>query len=136
MKNLETQRMILRVWKPEDAEDLYLYAFTRVKVDGKYKDTPYSLDGNSPKWPGMKWTTTEGKWYKHVMKPELKEIYIIFNIGSNKTQTQDIYLTENPCYLWNEGCYKAVVDRDCDGEPDEPFIEGIEMVESKVKNTN
>jgi len=29
-----------------------------------------------------------------------------------------------------------VVDRDCDGEPDEPFIEGIEMVESKVKNNN
>lgn len=126
----------VRFLKPDNWEDLYLYAFTRVKVDGKYKDTPYSLDGKNAKWPGMKWTTMEGKWYKHVMKPELKEIYIIFNIGSNKTQTQDIYLTENTCYLWNEGCYKAVVDRDCDGEPDEPFIEGIEMVESKVKNNN
>ena len=126
----------VRFIKPAQWEDLYLYAFTRVKVDGKYKDTPYSLDGKSAKWPGMKWTTTEGKWYKHVMKPEVKEIYVIFTEGNKKPQTQDIYLTENTCYLWNEGCHKAVIDRDCDGEPDEPWIEGIEVIENKVKNNN
>ena len=117
--------------KPADWTDLYLYAFTRVKVEGKYKDTPYSLDGKSPVWPGMKWTTTDGNWYVHTMKPELKEIYIIFTEGKNKPQTQDIYLTENTCYLWNPGCRKAVIDADCDGQAEE----GIEeIIDNSSKN--
>lgn len=117
--------------KPEEWEDLYLYAFTRVKVDGKYKDTPYSLDGKSPKWPGMKWTTTEGQWYVHTMNPELKEIYVIFTEGNKKPQTQDIYLTENTCYLWNPNCGKAVVDANCDGVIDEGLEE---IVDNSIKN--
>jgi hypothetical protein len=118
--------------KPEAWTDLYLYAFTRVKVDGKYKDTPYSLDGKSPKWPGMKWTTTEGQWYVHTMNPDLKEIYVIFTEGNKKPQTQDIYLTENTCYLWNPNCGKAVVDANCDGVIDE----GIEEIIDASKKEN
>ncbi len=103
--------------KPEEWETLYLYAFTRVKVGTKYKDTPYSLDGKSAKWPGMKWTTmdAEGKWYVHTMPDDIKEIYIIFTEGDKKPQSQDIFVDENTCYLWNADCGRAVVDHDCNG---------------------
>lgn len=123
--------LTVKFQKPDGWEDLYLYAFTRVKVGSKYKDTPYSLDGKSPQWPGMKWTTMDGTWYTHTMKPELKEIYVIFTEGKNKPQTQDIYLTENTCYLWNPDCGKAVVDENCDGL----FDEGIEeIIDNSQKN--
>ncbi len=109
---------ISHAWK-----DLYLYAFTRVKVGSKFKDTPYSLDGKSPKWPGMKWTTTETdakgvQWHTWTMKDDIKEIYVIFTEGDKKPQTQDIYLTENMCYIWNPSCRRAVEDPDCDGVAD------------------
>ena len=112
----------VRFAKPEEWTDLYLYAFTRVKVGSKFKDTPYSLDGKSPKWPGMKWTTTEEEngvlWHTWTMKPEVKEIYVIFTEGKDKPQTQDIYLAENTCYIWREECKKAVVSPFCDGTND------------------
>ncbi len=126
--------------KPADWEDLYLYAFTRVmKTSSQYVDTPYSLDGGSAKWPGMKWTTTDGKWYTYTMReviPEGTDFYIIFNAGMNKSQSQDIFIAENTCYLWSDVCYRAVVDADCDGEPDEPWTEGIEVIENQVKNNH
>lgn len=114
--------------KPEEWETLYLYAFTRVKSGNQYIDTPYSLDGNSPKWPGMKWTQRDGQWYVHTMKPEVKEIYVIFTEGDKKPQTQDIFLDENTCYLWNPECYKAVVDADCNGI----WEEGVENVAAET----
>lgn len=126
--------------KPADWEDLYLYAFTRVmKTSSQYVDTPYSLDGGSAKWPGMKWTTTDGKWYTYTMReviPEGTDFYVIFNAGMNKSQSQDIFIAENTCYLWSDVCYRAVVDADCDGEPDEPWTEGIEVIENQVKNNH
>ena len=121
--------------KPEDWEDLYIYAFTRVKLGNKVIDTPYALDGKTSKWPGIKWTQKEGEWYTYTLPSELKEIYIIFNIGSNKTQTQDIFVDENTCYLWNPSCRQAVVDANCDGEPDTPWEEGIEqLIDNSNKN--
>ncbi len=105
--------------KPEEWEDLYLYAFTRVKVGNQYKDTPYALDGKNSKWPGMKWTQTDGQWHTHTMKDEIKEIYVIFTEGDKKPQTQDLFLDENTCYLWNPDCWKAVKDSNCDGQRDE-----------------
>lgn len=101
--------------KPEEWTDLYLYAFTRVKVGGKYKDTPYALNGGSSKWPGMKWTTMDGDWYTFTMPDDIKEIYVIFTEGDKKPQTQDIYLAEDACYLWNPECRKAVLSPNCDG---------------------
>ena len=127
--------------KPEDWEDLYLYAFTRVmKTSSQYKDTPYPLvEGQSAAWPGMKWTTKNGDWYTHTMReviPEGTDFYIIFNAGMNKSQSQDIFLTENTCYLWSDVCYRAIVDANCDGEPDEPepWIEGYEVIENQNNN--
>ena len=120
--------------KPEEWETLYLYAFTRVKVGTKYKDTPYSLDGKSPKWPGMKWTTmdAEGKWYVHTMPDDIKEIYIIFTEGDKKPQSQDIFVDENTCYLWSADCGRAIVDDDCDGvDP-----EGLEQVIDNSKKNH
>ena len=120
--------------QPEDWTDLYIYAFTREKKGGKYVDTPYSLDGKPAKWPGIKWTQTEGVWHTYTMPAELKEIYVLFNAGLNKAQTQDIYVDENTCYLWNPSCKQAVVDANCDGEPDSPWEEGIEEILIKEKN--
>ena len=65
------------------------------------------------------------------MNPELKEIYVIFTEGNKKPQTQDIYLTENTCYLWNPNCGKAVVDANCDGVIDEGLEE---IVDNSIKN--
>ena len=125
--------LTVKFQKPEEWEDLYLYAFTRVKAGGKFKDTPYSLDGNSPKWPGMKWVQKDGEWYTHTMKDDIKDIYVIFTEGDKKPQTQDIYLAENTCYLWNGDCGKAVVDSDCDGKMDDGSEhKGIEDVEHDV----
>ena len=117
--------------KPEAWETLYLYAFTRKKVGSKFVDTPYPLDGNAAnkKWPGMKWVTTEGGWYTYTMPADIHEIYVIFTEGDKKPQTQDIFLTENTCYLWNPDCKKAVVDANCDAVMDE----GIEEVSQKSK---
>ena len=120
--------------QPEDWTDLYIYAFTREKKGGKYVDTPYSLDGKPAKWPGIKWTQTEGVWHTYTMPAELKEIYVLFNAGLNKAQTQDIYVDENTCYLWNPSCKQAVVDANCDGEPDSPWEEGFEQIMINEKN--
>ncbi|MCR5049969.1 MAG: chitobiase/beta-hexosaminidase C-terminal domain-containing protein [Paludibacteraceae bacterium] len=112
--------------KPEAWADLYLYAFTRVKVGSKYKDTPYALDGQNAKWPGMKWTSKEGEWYTHTMNADVKEIYVIFTEGDKKPQSQDIYLDEDACYVWNSDCGKAVRDMDCDGQ-----LQAIEQAETE-----
>ena len=120
--------LTVRFMKPEEWETLYLYAFTRVKVGNKYKDTAYALDGNAAykKWPGMPWTTMDGDWYTYTMPEDIKEIYVIFTEGNNKPQTQDIFLTEDACYVWNPDCWRAVLDPECEGS----FIQGIEDVET------
>lgn len=117
--------MTVRFMQPADWENVYLYAFTRTKVGSKFKDTPYAIDGKAAnaKWPGMKWTTTDAQgWHTYTFPADIKEIYVIFNIGSNKTQTQDIYLDEDACYVWNPGCYKAVWDNDCDGITEDAIV--------------
>ena len=120
--------------KPKEWTDLYLYAFTRKKISGKVIDTPYPLDGNAAnkKWPGMKWVTTEGGWYTYTLPSDIQEIYVIFTEGKDKPQTQDIFLYENTCYLWNPDCKKAVVDANCDGV----IEEGIEDIIDASKKDN
>lgn len=114
--------------KPEEWEKLYIYAFTRTIQGGQYKDTPYALDGVHSKWPGIEWTNKEGQWYSYTMPDNLKEIYVIFNLGSNKGQTQDIFLYEDACYLWNPDCWRAVLDKDCNGIGEES-VENTEIPE-------
>ncbi len=121
--------MTVKFIKPEEWETLYIYAFTRVKVGNKYKDTPYALDGVHSKWPGIQWTQRDGQWYTYTMPAELKEIYVIFTEGDKKPQTQDIFLDEDACYLWNPDCWRAVLDADCNGI----WEEGVEQV---IDNTN
>ena len=116
--------MTVKFVKPEEWETLYIYAFTRVKVGNKYKDTPYALDGVHSKWPGIAWTQTDGIWHTFTMPEELKEIYVIFTEGDKKPQTQDIFLDENACYVWNPDCWRAVLDTDCDGT----IEEGLEQI--------
>lgn len=115
----------VKYMKPEEWENLYLYAFTRVKVGGTYKDTAYPLDGkeSNTHWPGMKWTTKDGDWYTYTLADDVKEIYVIFTEGNQKPQTQDIFLTENTCYVWNADCYRAVVSPNCDGKIDDSAVE-------------
>ena len=139
-KEPQTGPITVNFIKPRDWEKLYLYAFTRVKVNNKYKDTPYSLDGNSPKWPGMEWTTTttinDSIWHTWTMSEQIKadvkdkDFYVIFTEGENKPQTQDIYLTESTCFVWRADCGKAVVSPDCDG------ASGIEEIIAETINNN
>jgi hypothetical protein len=129
-KEPQTGPITVNFIKPREWEKLYLYAFTRIKADNKYKDTPYSLDGKTSKWPGMEWTTTitlnDSVWHTWTMSEEIKkdladnkkDFYVIFTEGENKPQTQDIYLTESTCFVWRADCGKAVVSPDCDGTSD------------------
>jgi hypothetical protein len=71
----------------------------------------------------MEWKTKQDNWYIHTMPADIKEIYVIFTEGDKKPQTQDIFLNENTCYLWNKNCYKAVVDANCNGIWDEAIDE-------------
>lgn len=123
----------VRYIKPEEWEDLYIYAFTRRVENGRNIDKAYALDGKTTAWPGIKWTTKDGDWYTYTMPADLKEIYVIFNEGKTsvkKAQTQDIFLYENACYVWNEECWRAVLDVDCDG-----FVEGLEeIIDNSKKN--
>ena len=116
----------VRFLKPYEWSDLYIYAFTRVKVGNKYKDTPYALDGKTVKWPGVKWTTTEvindSVWHTWTMKEDVKEIYVIFTEGNRKPQTQDIFLTENSCFVWRAECRRAVLNPLCDGEDEQTAL--------------
>ena len=75
----------------------------------------------------MKWTTKNGEWYTFTFPDDVSEIYVIFTEGNQKPQTQDIYLAENACYVWNADCRKAVISPNCDGQTDDP-IEGIEDI--------
>lgn len=124
--------LTVRFVKPEEWEELYLYAFTREKVGNKYKDTAYPLDGNAAykKWPGRPWTEMDGIWHTYTMPEEVKEIYVIFTAGNQKPQTQDIFLTEDACYVWNPDCWRAVLDVDCDGTRPE----GIEQTQAEIAN--
>ena len=115
--------LTVRFVKPDEWETLYLYAFTRVKVGGQYKDTPYALDGKNSKWPGMEWKTKQDNWYIHQMPADIKEIYVIFTEGDQKPQSQDIFMDEDACYLWNPECWRAVQDKNCDGAMDEGIEE-------------
>ncbi|MBO4690179.1 MAG: hypothetical protein J5621_04825, partial [Paludibacteraceae bacterium] len=74
----------------------------------------------------MKWTTKDGEWYTHTMNADVKEIYVIFTEGDKKPQSQDIFLDENACYMWNSDCGKAVLDVDCDGQ-----VQAVEQVEAE-----
>ncbi len=124
----------VRFVKPQEWEQVYLYAFTRVKVGNKYKDTPYALDGKTTKWPGMLWTQTEVindvEWHTWTMKEDVKEIFVIFTEGNRKPQTQDIFLTENTCYVWRAECRRAVVDDTCDGVDDGTGIKELDAMQN------
>lgn len=123
----------VRYLKPEDWEELYIYAFTRRVENGRNIDTPYKLDGKTSKWPGIKWTTKKDGWFTYTMPESLKEIYVIFNAGEKKPQTQDIFLYEDACYVWNPDCWRAVLDQNCDGVVEE---EGIEVIIDQSKEDN
>lgn len=114
----------IKFMKPEKWETLYLYAFTRVKVGGRNKDTHYSLDGGTGEWPGMPWTNKQGDWYVHTLPADIHELYIIFTEGMKKDQSQDIFIDENTCYVWNDDCKQALISPNCDGKTPVEEIEG------------
>ncbi len=141
-KEPQTTALTVRFIKPHDWAECCLYAFTRVKVGTKFKDTAYPLNGDKKNtvWPGMKWTTFETQIdpktgeidsvYTFTFPEDIKDIYVIFNIGSNRTQTQDINLIEDMCYYWNNDCRKAVATETC--SKDEPIV-GLQQVKMKSK---
>jgi len=138
----------VRFIKPHDWQEVGLYAFTRVKRPGQAdKDTEQSLDGKSSKWPGMLWTTFEKQGedsvYYYTLDAKWKEIYVIFNnhVSSaeekvkKKIQTQDIYLTENTCYIWNPTCKKGVVSPNCTSEDPTGWEDIVDNSEFRIQNS-
>ena len=123
-KEPQVGAITVRFMQPEDWEQVYIYAFTRVKSGTRYVDTPFIIGENGKtEWPGKKWTTKdENGWLFYTFPEELKEFYVIFNIGSNKKQTKDLLIMEDVCYIWNNEIYRAVVSPNCDGKTDETGI--------------
>ncbi len=63
-------------------------------------------------WPGTEWTAKdENGWLYHVFEQGTIEVNVIFNNGT--AQSQDIYVDEDVCYIWDEENQQAVIDPEC-----------------------
>jgi len=130
LKPFQQGEIYVNFFKPEDWAKVHIYAFTRKKVGRKMVDTPFltwTKDGvQTTKWPGPEWTETAvsgidpngSYWYmfNNLQEPLVgKELYVIFNIGSSRVQTQDILVDGDMCYIWNETKWRAQEDPLCLG---------------------
>lgn len=106
----QTTPLVVKFWKPNTWDKVYFYAFTRGT-----KDVPIDLDGKgSNTWPGMLWTTKDADdWYIYTFSPEYKEVYAIFNAGSGKEQSADLYVDRDVCYYWDSFIKSAQISSDC-----------------------
>ena len=76
----------------------------------------YAWDMNSTpllgEWPGTPWDTKdENDWLYYIFDASIREVNVIFNNGT--VQSQDIYVDEDVCYVWDEESKKAVLDPEC-----------------------
>lgn len=94
-KEPQTSPITVRFYKPASWTKVYLYSWS---LDGK---TQYN-----GKWPGKELTEPENGWYAFTFDAEVKEVNFIFNAGSGKDQTSDLYTDEDACYSWQNGAEK------------------------------
>lgn len=98
-KEPQTTPITVRFYKPASWSKVYLYAWSATD------ETTYL-----GKWPGTELTASADGWYSYQFDAALKEVNFIFNAGSGKDQTADLYTDEDVCYAWENGAEKLVAD--------------------------
>ena len=92
----------------------------------------YAWDMNSTpllgEWPGTPWDTKdENDWLYYIFDTSIREVNVIFNNGT--AQSQDIYVDEDVCYVWDEETKKAILDPECS----ETDVDNISMTNPATK---
>ena len=81
---------------------MYLYSW----VSSGTTETKYT-----GKWPGTELTQQNANgFYFYQFDAAIKEVNFIFNGGSGKEQTSDLWTDEDVCYVWSAGAEKLQPD--------------------------
>ena len=98
-KEPQTTPIIVSFYKPASWAKLYLYAWT---------GSTTTILG---KWPGTELTLQNANgFYFYQFDATIKEVNFIFNGGSGKEQTSDLWTDEDVCYVWSAGAEKLQPD--------------------------
>ncbi len=63
--------------------------------------TPEGVNLFTKGWPGQQLTDPDGdNWYEYTFSEEIKDVWFIFNCGSNQCQTDNLRTDEDVCYSW------------------------------------
>ena len=101
-KEPQTTPIIVSFYKPASWSKVYLYSWTTSGT----KTTQHT-----GKWPGTELTVTnDNGFHYYQFDATLKEVNFIFNAGSGKDQTSDLWTDENVCYMWSGGAEKKLPD--------------------------
>ncbi len=101
-KEPQTTPIIVSFRKPPTWEKVYLYSWT---ISGT-KTTEHT-----GKWPGTELTVTNSNGYHYYQfDASLTEVNFIFNAGSGKEKTSDLWTDEDVCYIWSGGAEKKLSD--------------------------
>ena len=98
-KEPQTTPIIVSFYKPASWAKVYLYAWT---------GSTTTILG---KWPGTELTLQNANgFYFYQFDATIKEVNFIFNGGSGKEQTSDLWTDEDVCYVWSAGAEKLLPD--------------------------
>ena len=101
-KEPQTTPIIVSFLKPDSWTKIYLYSWTTSGT----KTAEYT-----GKWPGTELTVTNSNGYHYYQfDATLREVNFIFNAGSGKEQTSDLWTDEDVCYIWSGGAEKKQAD--------------------------
>lgn len=101
-KEPQTTPIVVAFYKPASWEKVYLYAWTG-------EGTAVTM--YTGKWPGTELTQTNADgFYFYQFDATVKEVNFIFNGGSGKEQTSDLWTDEDVCYGWSAGAEKLFPD--------------------------
>ena len=101
-KEPQTTPIIVSFLKPDSWTKIYLYSWTTSGT----KTTEHT-----GKYPGTELTVTNANGYHyHQFDATLREVNFIFNAGSGKEQTSDLWTDEDVCYSWSSGAEKKEAD--------------------------
>ncbi len=101
-KEPQTTPITVAFYKPASWSKVYLYSWNTIGT----KVTTYT-----GKWPGTELTVTNSNGYHYYQFGDtIKEVNFIFNVGSDKNKTSDLWTDEDVCYIWSGGAEKKQAD--------------------------
>lgn len=101
-KEPQTTPIIVSFYKPASWTKVYLYSW--LTTNGKTTEL-------TRQWPGTELTQQNANgFYFYQFDDTVKEVNFIFNGGSGKEQTSDLWTDEDVCYVWSAGAEKLQPD--------------------------